>query len=252
MRLLQTILISVFTVQSIYPQFSELSIPYYPHEVINYTLKFGVFKVGVAQTGFNFDNSCSAAFIFAEAKSTGLAKCFKNVFYRYESCMDTITGLPISDSRVLIESGYKDINTVYYNHTSRNDSSLVYSNKTDTVVVPKNINDLLSGFYQYRANLFKTGLSNQGVDSITTFFIDEVWELVIRRAGIETISTQYGDLECLKIMPVTIVGHFFNTSDAMTIWLTNDERLVPVKFTLQFRRGTLQGVMTSYQMPLFE
>ena len=28
--------------------------------------------------------------------------------------MDTLTGLPVSDSRILIEGDYVDINTVYY------------------------------------------------------------------------------------------------------------------------------------------
>ncbi len=175
MRLCLTVLISIMAIQLVYTQQSEPLTPYYPNEAIDYTLKYGIFKVGVAQLGFRFDKSCSDAFIIAEAKSSGLVKCFKNITYRYECYMDTATGLPISDSRILIEGSYEDINTVYYDRTTRSDSSLVYIKKTGPRVVPLNIYDLLSGFYHYRANLVYESFSNIEVFSITTFFIDEVW-----------------------------------------------------------------------------
>jgi hypothetical protein len=62
-----------------------------------------------------------------DAKSSGLLKLFRDIHFRYECCMDTLTGLPITDSRILIEDDYVDINTVYYDHLSRKDSSLIYS-----------------------------------------------------------------------------------------------------------------------------
>ena len=146
-----------------------------------------------------------------------VACLLSNMHYRYECCMDTATGLPISDSRILIEGDYVDISTVYYDHLSRKDSSLVYSKKTDTIVVPKNIYDLLSGFYHYRANYLEDNMPLNHSISTTTFFIDEIWDLTIRYCGKDTINTKYGLIECLKIKPVTIIGHFFRTSDAVSI-----------------------------------
>ena len=114
-------------------------------------------------------------------QTAGCLKTPVNVHFRYECCMDTSTGLPISDSMILIECDYVDISTVYYDHLSRKDSSLIYSKKTDTIVGPKNIYDILSGFYHYRANYLGDNLPLNHSVSTTTFFIDEIWDLTVLR-----------------------------------------------------------------------
>jgi len=230
--------------------FSEKSnseITSYPKEAVNFSLKYGIFTIGEAHVELSFDQKCSGAYLQADAKSSGLLKLFKDIHYRYECCMDTVTGLPISDSRILIEGDYVDINTVYYNHLSRKDSSIIYSNNTDTVVVPKNIHDLLSGFYHYRTNYLGDNLPLNHTVTTTTFFIDKVWDLRIRYCGKETINTNYGPVECLIVKPVTVIGHFFRTSDAMTIWFSNNRKYIPVKFSIDFKLGTLKGDITDYK-----
>ena len=219
----------------------------YSFEAVDYSLKYGIFKIGEAHVELNLDKKCVGAFISAFAKSTGLMKLIKDIHFRYECCMDTSTGLPVSDSRILIEGDYVDINTVYYDHVSRKDSSLVYSKKTDTVVVTKNIYDILSGFYLYRENYLRDNLPLNHTVIIPTFFIDKVWDLTIRYCGKETIDTNYGPLACLKVKPVTIIGHFFKTSDAMTIWFANYGNYIPVKFSIDLKLGTLYGTITDFK-----
>ncbi len=221
-------------------------IPYYKNEAVDFTLKYGIFKIGEAHVEFGSDKKCNGAFIQADARSTGLVKFIKNIHYRYECCMDTLNGLPLRDSRILIEGDYIDTSTVYYDHFTRQDSCLIYSKKTDTIVGPKGIYDLLSGFYHYRANHLGNNLPVYDTLTSTTFFIDKIWDLTIIYFGKEIISTKYGPIECLKVKPVTVIGHFFKTSDAMSIWFTNNEKLIPVEFSLDFKIGTLHGTITDY------
>jgi hypothetical protein len=244
-------LVSIICLQYLLSQKASLKIPYYPNETIDFSLKYGIFKIGEAHLEFGFDKKCPGAHIIAYAKSTGLVKIINNIHFRYECCMDTATGLPFSDSRILIEGDYVDINTVYYDHFSREDSSLIYSKKTGTIIVPKNIYDLLSGFYHYRANYLGDNLPLNHSVSTTTFFIDEIWDLTIRYCGKETVNTKYGPIECLKVKPVTIIGHFFRTSDAMSIWLTNNGKYIPVKFSVDLKLGTLYGNIIDYKKPKY-
>jgi hypothetical protein len=223
-------------------------ITYFPNETVEYSLKYGIFKVGEAHLDFSFDQKCSGAYIQADAKSSGLLKLIRDIHFRYECCMDTLTGLPISDSRILIEDDYADISTVYYDHISRKDSDLIYSKKTDTLAVPKNIYDVLSGFYHYRANYLGDNLPMNHTVSTTTFFIDTIWDLTIRYYGKDIINTNYGPIECLKVKPVTIKGHFFRTTDAMTIWFANKGKYIPVKFSVDLKLGTLYGYITGYEI----
>ena len=129
----------------------------------------------------------------------------------------------------------------------RKDSSLIYSKKTDTLAVPKNIYDLLSGFYHYRTNHLRDNLPLNHTVSTTTFFIDKIWDLTIRYCGKDIINTKYGPIECLKVTPVTIIGHFFRTTDAITIWFTNNGKYIPVKFSIALKFGTLYGNITGYE-----
>lgn len=230
-----------------FSQKTDFKVPYYPNEGVDYSLKYGIFKVGKAHVEFSLDEKCQGANIQAYAKSSGLLKLIKNIYFKYECCMDTETGLPISDSRILIEGDYVDSSTVFYNHLIWENSSLIYSKKTDTVVGPKNIYDLLSGFYHYRANYLEDSLTLNQTVTITTFFIDKIWDLTIRYCGKETINTKYGSTECLKVKPVTILGHFFQSSDAITIWFTNTEEYIPVKILINLKLGTLEGNITDYK-----
>jgi hypothetical protein len=240
-------LVSFICFQYSYSERTNSEITYFPNETIDFSLKYGIFKVGEAHLEFGFDQKCFGGYIQAYAESSGLLKLIKDIHFRYECCMDTLTGLPISDSRILIEGDYVDISTVYYDHTSREDSSLIYSKKTDTIVVPKNIYDLLSGFYHYRTNHLRDNLPLNHTVSTTTFFIDKIWDLTIRYYGKDIINTNYGPLECLKVKPVTIIGHFFQSSDAMTIWFLNNAKYIPVKFSIDLKLGTLYGNITNYK-----
>lgn len=247
MRKYLTGFILLFYMQFSYTQVNNANIPDYADEEVDFSVKYGILKIGEAHLDFHIDQNCHGANIQVYARSTGIIKFFKDILFKYQCCMDTITGLPFSDSRILIEDDYVDISTVYYDHLSREDSSLVYSTKTDTVVVPKNIFDLLSGFYHYRTNCLNDKLPLDHTFSATTFFIDEVWDLKIRYCGKETVKTVYGPIECLKIKPVTIIGHFFHTADAMSIWLANYGRYIPVKFTVDLKLGTLVGNISGYR-----
>ena len=252
MRIFLTGLVSFICFQHLFSQKTSLEIPNYPNEAVDFSLKYGIFKVGEAHLEFGFDKKCPGAYILAYAKSSGLLKLIKHIHFRYECCMDTTTGLPISDSRILIEGDYTDISTVYYDHISRKDSTIIYSKKTDTVVGPKNIYDLLSGFYHYRANYLGDNLPLNHTVSTTTFFIDEIWDLTVRYCEKETINTKYGTVECLKVKPVTIIGYFFRTSDAVSIWVTNNGKYIPVKFSIDLKLGTLHGNITDYNNPQYK
>ncbi len=250
---MKTFVIGLFSIiyfQYIFSQKNNIEIPYYPNEVVEYSLKYGIFNIGEAHLEFGYNQKCKGAFIQAYVKSSGLMKLINDIHLRYECCMDTVTGLPISDSRILIEGDYVNINTVFYDHYTYENFSLIYSKKTDTLFCPKYIYDILSGFYLYRANFLSDNLPLNHTYSITLFFIDEIWDLKIIYCGAETRNTIYGPIECIKVQPVTIIGHFFRTTNAMSIWFTNNGKYIPVEFSTNFRFGTLHGYIANYKKPL--
>lgn len=230
-------------------QEKDIVVPNYQQEIMNYSLKIGFFNVGNATIEFITNNNCNGARIHAEAKSSGFVKMIKDIHYKFESCMDTITGLPSLASRRIIEGDFASLNEVDYYHTLRVDSSVIYSQETDSLVVPKNIFDILTGCYHFRANCITQDIPIGHADTIVTFFIDEVWDLIIRYAGEETIKTKYGMVKCLKFMPVTEVSRFFRGTDDLSIWVTKSGKNIPVRFEMNLRLGSFIAELENYQAP---
>ncbi len=239
--------ISVFGVSTLH---RPLPAPDYAGEFMHYNIKYGIFKIGVASISCFEDSSGCGYIIKAEARSTGLMKIFRDLDYRFECCMDPTTYLPISAIMDL-----KDGNTTAYcmtrfDHYSRTDSTIVYSQITGKYVVPKNIHDILTGFYYFRKDFYDECLSKGLPVVIPTFIADMLWDLRITYTGGETINTMYGLLPCQKFSSSTVVGDFFQNDNDMTIWFTEDIIPIPVKIQLNLRLGSVKGELCDYRKPL--
>ncbi len=226
-------------------------IPYYPGEEMNYLLHMGFLSLGEATIEFDTDSVDCGSFIHVDARSTGLAKMIKNIRYDFGSCIDPSTGLPYIATRIVQEGEEHNESEVHYYHDLRPDSSIVYSQQLDSVVVKKNIYDILSAFYFFRANYASRKMVRHHEVTLTTFFISEVWDLRIRYDGRETISTIFGETDCLRFMPITEVGPYFRDTDDMTIWVTDDSNKIPVKIHVDLKVGSITADLRSYISPKF-
>jgi len=226
-------------------------IPYYPGEKMDYLLHMGFLSLGKATIAFDADSVNCGSFIRVDARSTGIGKLIKNIRYDFGSCIDQETGLPYIATRTVLEGERHHESEVYYYHDIRPDSSIVYSQVFDSLIVKKNIYDILSAFYFFRTNYATKSMDHQGQVTLTTFFIDEVWDLTIRYDGTETIKTLFGEMDCLRFMPVTEVGPYFRDTDDMVIWVTNDKQKIPVKIYVDLKVGSITADLKHYVSPRF-
>ena len=72
----------------------RIKVPDYGGEIMQYNIHYGFLNVGEATISFIADSNGCGDHLRALARSTGFARVFKSVNYNFESCMDTITGLP--------------------------------------------------------------------------------------------------------------------------------------------------------------
>jgi len=226
-------------------------VPDYCGELMSYRLKYGIFNIGWGSISCLEDPEGEGGTIRAEAQSSGWIKIFKDLNYLYESNMDLATGLPNYATINLIDGRYTTHYEVTFDHHSRIDSAIVYSKMSGQHVVPRNIFDILTGFYHFR----KIYLSEDMVEGeevvIKTYFTDELWDLRIRYVGEETIKTKYGDLVCYKYNPITVIGRYFQNDDDMSIWFTKTECPIPVKIRVNLKFGHVILECVDYQNPGF-
>jgi hypothetical protein len=240
----------IFSILNGAPLHKPSPVPDFAGEFIHYNLKYGIFKIGVASISCFEDQTGCGEIIRAEAQSTGLMKIFRDLDYRFECCMDPNTGLPVSAIMDLRDGNITSYCKTQFDHYSRKDSTIVYSQKTGEHIVLKNIHDILTGFYCFRKDFYAESMTNGLPVVIPTFIADMIWDLRIKYTGGETINTLYGQLPCQKFNSSTVVGDFFRNDDDMTIWFTEDEIPIPIRIQLNLKLGSVKGELEEYQKPV--
>jgi hypothetical protein len=172
----------------------------------------------------------------ATGYTTGLADRLFRVYDVYESFMDPATGLPLKAIRNISEGRYRYYNEVLYNR----DSNTVQSQRSGVHEVPPGILDLVSSIYKLRDTLQTTIFRGDETIELNMFFSDQVYPLVVRYRGSETIRTRMGRFHALKFSPVAEPGRLFRTEDDITFWISNDRNFVPLRVSLNMMIGAVR------------
>lgn len=221
-------------------------IPDYIGENLEYSIYYSFIRAGKAALSFQEDSLSGNYYIKMDSKTVGVANTLYRIRDIYECTMDPLTGYPLKAIRNIREGRYRAYNEVEYDHHIREDSTVVNSQKSGVVVVPKEIYDILSAFYLLRKKCISGTLQKGDTIFIKTYFTDEVFDLNIRYIGKEKVKTEFGKIECHKFNPVTEVGRAFETEDDMSIWFTDDLNFLPVKVRLNLRVGSVRVDLVNF------
>ena len=230
-------------------QKKDFEVPDYDGEKMYYVARIGFINVGKGTISFMSDSLECGSFIKGETKSSGFARIIHRVHYIFECCMEPNTGLPNKSTRYISEGNHHSYNQVTFDRHTRSDSCIVNSDITGIMVTRKNIYDIVTGYYHFRKNFLKQDMIIGQEVVIKTFFADEEFDLRIRYAGKETITTRFGKMKCLKFNPITEVGRYFATENDMSVWITDDELLIPVRIQFNLTVGNLRGDLVRYEAP---
>lgn len=225
---------------------------YQDGESLTYTVKYGFITGG---RGFftvrdTVINGIKTNHVVVRGETTGLADVIYKVRDSYESYIDPVTQMPVVAVRNISEGRYKRYEEVTYNHElSKVDTKKVKNDKTTlgTEDIPAYTLDMVSAFYHARNNSFNDNLTKGDTIKYTTYFSGELYPLVIRYLGRETIQTAVGKIECYKFSPVTEVGRSFKSEDSMHVWISCDPNHVPVKIKFNLGVGSFVCELTQYK-----
>jgi len=177
----------------------------------------------------------------ATARTLGLADKLFGVYDVYESFFDPKSGLPYKTIKNAKEGKFTYYNEVIFDHNK----NIVISKKTGKRSVPDNISDIVAAIYYMRRTQFQN-IPKNGLIQITAFIDDYVYDLVIRYMGKETITTKYGNINCLKFKPIVAPGRTFESSDDLTIWVSNDKNYIPIRIQMDMWIGSFKADLANY------
>ncbi|WP_313373584.1 DUF3108 domain-containing protein [Chishuiella sp.] len=178
--------------------------------------------------------------------STGAVRVFFKVEDLYESYINTSTLKPTKFIRNIQEGGYKRNQIYYFDHANK---KVKVENKKDgkikTESIPYNAQDLLSAFYNLRNADYKK-LNTGDFLNENIFLGDETLNFRLKVLGRETLKTKFGKIKAIKIRPYVQSGRIFKESESVTMWVSDDENLVPLKIKAGLMVGSLNADLNEY------
>lgn len=218
-------------------------------EVLQYRIHYGILNAGTATLTTLMTNYMGKPHFYVKGygKTTGAVRAFFKVEDNYESFIDYNTGLPSFYVRNVQEGSYTQHFETVFNQSNQ---TLILTDKeknTSKVVKSvKDVQDMLSAFY-YLRSLNPGELKTGSVKKLNVWIDDEMFPFQIKVAGTETISTKFGKINCLKIVPQVMSGRVFKDKEGVTLWVTNDKNLVPVAIKAELAVGSLKASIESYK-----
>lgn len=104
---------------------------------------------------------------------------------------------------------------------------------------------MLSSFYYLRTlstDQLKVGSSVK----LNVWIDDEIYPFMLKVVGTEMMSTKFGRINCLKIIPSVMSGRVFKAKEGVTMWVTNDANHIPIQMKARLAVGSLKADLIEY------
>ncbi len=169
---------------------------------------------------------------------------FFSFFYRID---DTIDSFFTPDSFVSLKFTKSIREGSYEEHLScdffHEDGIAVYSDG-DTVELASNSRDYLTSLYYVR----NMDLAEKEEITLVNHTNRKNYELKVKVLGEEQIRTPLGDFECIVVDLVSESGGMFSRQGSLRVWLTDDERRIPVQLKAKTPVGSIIAVASKLEL----
>lgn len=180
--------------------------------------------------------------------TTGAIKWFFKVNDLYESYFDKATGRPYKFIRNISEGGHVKNRVIEFDY----EKNLAFVNdlrhKTKkTVSITSDIQDMVSAYYYLRDHYNTETIKVGHTVKLNMFFDNEIFGFKLKFLGRETISTKFGNINCLKFRPYVMAGRVFHEEESVTLWVSADNNKIPIKIKADLRVGSLRSDLVAFK-----
>ncbi len=110
---------------------------------------------------------------------------------------------------------------------------------------PEYVNDIVSAFFYVRTMDLST-MKKDSTIYLQNFFDDTTHTLAVRIKGKETIEVEAGTFRCVVVEPIVKKGNLFQSDGSIFIWLSDDERKIPVRVATKIPIGFVGAELVKY------
>jgi hypothetical protein len=115
-----------------------------------------------------------------------------------------------------------------------------------TFKIPPFVHDVVSALYHVRTYDLSS-MKKGDVIHMQNFFDRETHDLQIKILGREQIEVEAGTFKTIVIEPIIKQGGLFKSEGRILIWLSDDDRKIPVRVSSKILIGSVDAELTGYK-----
>ncbi len=221
-------------------------------ESLVFAIKYGFITGGRATLEVRSTETVSgrtAFHIVSEAKTNSAVDVFFKVRDLNESWMDAGALCSLQYHQSMSEGHYSREVRSRFDHPAARFSCWRKNKKgqesTQEGDIPSFVHDVLSSLYFLRTQPLTPGEDilldvNSGA---------QTWSLRIKVKGVETVKVPAGTFECWRVEPLIAGEGLFMQTGNLEVWMTDDDRRVPVLMRSKVMVGSFTAELEHYVLP---
>lgn len=111
--------------------------------------------------------------------------------------------------------------------------------------IPPYVHDIVSAFYFARTLDYSTFRPGQK-HLLANFYKDTTYALAIKFLGYQRLDVDAGKFDCVVVEPLIREGGLFKSEGRVIIWLSNDDRRIPIKVSTKVAIGSIDSELREY------
>lgn len=212
--------------------------PFRPGEVLRFSVQYGPIHAGSAWLevhGPGPGQPSSVETLVARAESNSFFSLTYRVRNRIESAWDTREQRSLRYREDRHEGGFKAKSEIVFDQ----EQGEAHYSDGRVFPIPPGVQDALSSFYFTRTQALTVG----GSVLFDYHASGKSQPLEVRVTGRERVHVPAGTFDCVVVEPVLHAGGIFKNNGRLLIWLTSDDRRMPVLMKSKVAIGSISVVL---------
>ena len=217
--------------------------PFYPGEKIDFSVSWmgivaGTTTMSVAKK--QEDIPQKALMLFLETRTNKFVSKFYKVRNKIESLIDSEDFSAISFHANLRQGRHKKDKEIFFDWENKR-LTFIKNGKEGSHDVPQKTFDSLSSFYYLRTRELIPGKDIK----INTFSNGKLYNVTVKILKRERIRVKAGDFDTIKVQPLIKHNDVFKNKGDIFIWLTDDDKKIPVLIKTKVKIGHVKAELTN-------
>jgi hypothetical protein len=173
------------------------------------------------------------------------SKPFFDMFYkvrdRYRTIIDADGLFPWRFEQQIREGGFSRDFTAEFDQRAG-----VATTTGGTYPIPPYVQDIMSAFYYARVIDYVKFHPGQRIE-LQNFYKDSTYPLGVKYKGRQRIEVDAGTFDCIIVEPLVTEGGLFKSEGRILLWITDDDRKMPVRVRAEIPIGSVDSDLTEYR-----